>query len=138
MAANDAEKVDGDGGQPTELLHKELTSEIIGAAFEVYRVLGYGFLEAVYQRALQAELCRRGITAEIEHPINVFYKNIKVGFYEADLFVANAVIVELKTAKTYNSLDEAQLLNELKGTGVRVGLLINFGQKKVEFKRFIL
>ncbi|HVV98993.1 MAG TPA: GxxExxY protein [Planctomycetaceae bacterium] len=139
MAADEEETVEGDGDRNSrELLHKDLTSEIIGAAFEVHRVLGHGFLEGVYKLALQAELCRRGITAEVEHPIDVYYKNIIVGFYKADLLVANAVIVELKIAKTYCAADEAQLLNELKATGVRVGLLINFGQRKVEFKRLVL
>jgi hypothetical protein len=67
MDANDPGKADGDGEQHAELLHRELTSEIIGAAFEVHRVLGHGFLEGVYKLALQAELCRRGITAEVEY-----------------------------------------------------------------------
>jgi len=122
-----------DGG----LLHETVTKEIIGAAFEVHRVLGYGFLEKVYQRAMQVELQRRGQVSEIESEIRVLYKNVEVGFYKADLFVDRAVIVELKVAKAYNSEDEAQLLNELKATGIRVGLLINFGRSKVEFKRFV-
>ncbi|MBS0207263.1 MAG: GxxExxY protein [Planctomycetes bacterium] len=121
-----------DGG----LLQETVTKEIIGAAFEVHRVLGYGFLEKVYQRSMQVELQRRGLTAEIESEIRVLYKNVEVGFYKSDLFVNRAVIVELKAAKDYNSEDEAQLLNELKATGIRVGLLINFGRTKVEFKRF--
>lgn len=119
------------------LEHEEITGEIIGAAFEVHQVLGYGFLEKVYQRAMQVELIKRGFQAELEHPLTVLYKGVIVGEYEADIFVDNKVIVELKTSKTYNSQDEAQLLNELKGTGVKVGLLINFGREKVEFKRMV-
>jgi len=119
------------------LKHEEITKEIIGSAFEVHRVLGYGFLERVYQKAMQAELAKRGVKAEIEHKITVRYKNIVVGDYQADLFVEEAVIVELKVAKTYRSEDEAQLLNELKATGIEVGLLINFGRTKVEFKRMV-
>lgn len=118
------------------LIHEETTEAIIGAAFEVHNVLGYGFLEKVYQKALQVELLRRGHTAEIEHPINVNYKGAVVGEYAADLLVDGKVIVELKVAKEYNPQDEPQLLNELKATGITVGLLINFGREKVEFKRF--
>ena len=116
-------------------LHKDTTEAIIGAAFEVHNELGYGFLEKVYQRAMQVELCQRGFTCETEAKITVKYKNVVVGEYFADLFVNESVIVELKVAKQYNPADEAQLLNELKATGVKVGLLINFGKDKVEFKR---
>jgi GxxExxY protein len=119
----------------TELLHEDVTEKVIGAAFEVHRVLGYGFLESVYQRAMQAELQRQGLKAEIEAPIKVLYKGVVVGEFRADLFVNEVVIVELKTAKEYNPEDEPQLLNELKATGVKVGLLINFGRTKVEFQR---
>jgi GxxExxY protein len=119
------------------LEQEEITREIIGAAFEVHRVLGYGFLEKVYQLALQAELIQRGLSAGIERPIAVWYTRVNVGKYEADLFVANEVIVELKAATSYNPEDEAQLLNELKATGTKVGLLINFGRETVEFKRMV-
>ena len=118
-----------------ELLHQDVTGKIIGAAYEVYRVLGYGFLESVYQKALQAELQRLGLQCEIERPIKVKYKGAIVGEFRADLFVQNSILVELKTAKCYNPDDEPQLLNELKATGVKVGLLINFGRTKVEFER---
>jgi GxxExxY protein len=119
------------------LLHEAVTQQIIGAAFEVYNVLGYGFLERVYQRALQAELLRRGISAEVEHRITVLYKDINAGDYAADLFVDGKVVVELKVSAEYNSADEAQLLNELKATGTKVGVLINFGRRKVEFRRMV-
>src|SRR5262249_9215040 len=120
-----------------ELLHKEITEQIIGAAFEVNRILGYGFLEKVYQRAMQVELRLRGLNADIESKIKVHFKNEIVGDYQADLFVQDCVIVELKVAKVYQTADEPQLLNELKATGIKVGLLINFGRTKVEFKRFV-
>ena len=96
-----------------------------------------GFLEKVYQKAMQAELIHRGLRAEIEHKIDVFYKNIEVGKHQADLLIEDTVIVELKVAKTYQPDDEPQLLNELKATGIKVGLLINFGRTKVEFKRMV-
>ena len=118
-----------------ELEKREVTEKIIGAAFEVYKELGYGFLERVYQRAMQVELQRAGLKAEIERRIQVKYKGVIVGDFDADLFVEESVIVELKVAKAYNAEDEPQLLNELKATGIRVGLLINFGRTKVEFAR---
>ena len=120
-----------------DLPHADVTEKIIGAAFEVYRSLGYGFLESVYQKAMQVELQSIGPKAEIECPIKVKYKGIIVGEFRADIFVNEVVIVELKTAKNYSSEDEPQLLNELKATGVKVGLLINFGRAKVEFKRMV-
>jgi GxxExxY protein len=120
-----------------ELQNQEITQAIIGAAFEVYNVLGYGFLEKVYQRAMQVELKARGFHAEIEAEIRVIYKNVEVGLFKADLWVSDCVIVELKVAKSYVADDEPQLLNELKATGVKVGLLINFGRTKVEFKRMV-
>lgn len=119
------------------LLHGEVTEQIIGAAFEVYGILGYGFLESVYQKAMQVELIKRGLTCKLEAPIVVKYKGSEVGKFEADLLVNECVIVELKVAKEYQKSDEAQLLNELKATGVQVGLLINFGRSKVEFQRFV-
>lgn len=119
------------------LAHEELTQEIIGAAFEVHNTLGYGFLERVYQKAMQAELIGRGLVVETEHPIKVSYKGISVGEYFSDLLVANSVIVELKIAPEYNPKDEPQLLNELKATGIKIGLLINFGRTKVGFKRLV-
>jgi|SRR6185437_9940711 len=120
-----------------EFQHQDITGAIIGAAFEVYNVLGYGFLERVYQRAMQIELQARGFKAEIEAEIRVIYKGMEVGFYKADLWVNDRVLVELKVAKSYVAEDESQLLNELKATGVKVGLLINFGRTKVEFKRMV-
>ena len=82
-------------------------------------------------------MVRRGHSVEIEHGIKVRYKGVIVGEYVADLLVDNKVLVELKVAKEYNPPDEPQLLNELKATGIKVGLLINFGKEKVEFNRFV-
>jgi len=122
--------------EETGFAHKEITAAIIGAAFEVHGHLGYGFLERVYQRALQVELVRRGCSAEIEKRLTVRYKNVVVGEYDADLLVNDVVVVEIKVAPQYDKRDEAQLLNELKPTGLRLGLLLNFGRAKVEFRRF--
>jgi GxxExxY protein len=118
--------------------HKETTEHIIGSAFEVYRHWGCGFLERVYQRAMQVELLRRNVPAELERRINVRYKQVVVGDYDADLTVADVVLVELKVGPQYDKRDEAQLLNVLKATGLPIGMLINFGRSKVEFRRFIV
>jgi GxxExxY protein len=122
---------------PVHLIHREVTQKIIGAAFEVHRQLGYGFLERVYQRALQVELVRHGAAAEIEKRIQVLYKGIVVGDYDADLIVDGCVVVEIKTAADYDKRDEAQLLNELKATGIKVGLLLNFGRTSLTHKRLV-
>src|SRR5438874_11078320 len=126
-----------DDQEKRKLLHEETTSKIIGAAFEVHNQLGYGFLERVYQRALQVELLRRGESAEIEKRIQVQYKGVVVGDYDADLIVDNCVAVEIKVSPQYDKRDEAQLLNELRATGLKVGVLLNFGRTKVEFKRLV-
>ena len=120
-----------------ELLHKEITEQIIGAAYEVYRVLGYGFLEKVYQRAMVVELELRGLKVQPEALARVFFKDICVGDYFADLVVEEKVVVELKVARDLNLADEAQLINELFATHREVGLLINFGREGVKFRRAV-
>lgn len=122
---------------PDKLLFRETTEAIIGATFAVHRELGYGFLEKVYQRALQMKLLRSGHLVELEHPITVKYRGVTVGEYFADLFVDEKVVVETKVALEYSRSDEAQLINELKATGVRVGLLLNFGRSEVQFRRLV-
>jgi GxxExxY protein len=120
-----------------DFLLQPVTQHLIGAAFEVHNLLGFGFLEKVYQRALQVELQLRGVKVELEPKIQVRFKGVIVGDYAADLLVAGTIIVELKTDATYQSLHEAQLLNELRGTGMKLGYLINFGREKVEYKRMV-
>ena len=120
-----------------EFLYKEITEQIIGAAFEVYKVLGYGFLEKVYHKALVVELKLRRLPIEEEYAIKVIYENEIVDEYYADIFVERKVIVEIKVDDKYNSQHEAQLLNYLKATGIKIGLVINFGKSKCEFKRLI-
>jgi GxxExxY protein len=126
-----------DDSEKRRLLHEQTTSKIIGAEFEVHGELGYGFLERVYQRALQVELVRRGATVELEKRIQLRYKGAVVGDYDIDLLVDSCVAVEIKVAPQYDKRDEAQLLNELKATGLKVGLLVNFGRTKVEYKRLV-
>ena len=116
----------------------DITYAINGAVFEVNKVLGPGFLEKVYENALLIELKRRGITAKSQVPIKVFYKENAVGEYLADILVEGKVIVELKTVETIDKIHEAQLLNYLKATGMRVGILVNFKHPKAEIKRMVL
>jgi GxxExxY protein len=119
------------------LPYSEITEAVIGAAFEVHKVLGYGFLEAVYRNAMAVELKSRGFEPEIECRMEVRYKDEVVGTYLADMVVNEVIIVEFKVAEEYRKADEAQLINELVATGKPVGLLINFGRRKVEFKRLV-
>ncbi|MES0349312.1 MAG: GxxExxY protein [Desulfobacteria bacterium] len=115
----------------------DVTYAINGAVFEVSRILGPGFLEKVYQNALLIELKKRGLKAQNEVPINVFYKEEVVGQYIADILVEERVIVELKTVEKLDKVHEAQLLNYLKATGIRVGLLVNFKHRKAKIKRMV-
>lgn len=113
----------------TEYIHTELTSKIIKAFYTVYNKLGYGFLEKVYENALKIELTKMGLTVERQKLIKVFYDDIEVGEYFADLLVNNLVIIELKAAETLMEEHENQLINYLKATDIEVGLLLNFGKK---------
>ena len=117
-----------------ELLHKELTDIIINSFYKVYNELGYGFLEKVYENALLHELESRGLFVEKQKSIKVYYQQIIVGEYYADLAVNEKVILELKAADELAYENELQLMNYLKATDVEVGLLLNFG-KKPQFKR---
>lgn len=119
-----------------DLLHGKITEKIIGAAYAVHREMGFGFLEKVYQNALKVELEKSGLKVETESPVKVYYKGIEVGDYMADLVVEGKVIVELKAIKTLNEAHEVQLVSYLKATEMKVGLLINFGEK-VEYRRRI-
>ncbi len=121
----------------TPFPHKEITEAVIGSAFEVYNYLGYGFLHRVYQRSLQAELTRRGFSGDLEKRTTVRYKDAIVDEYDADMIVNDAVLVEIKIAPQYDKRDEAQLLNVLKATGLKIGILLNFGRYKVEYRRLI-
>ena len=113
---------------------KELTESIIGAAFEVHNVLGPGFLEKIYRNALLKELLVRGHGAEAEVKIPVYYKGESVGDYYADVLVDERVILELKALAGLTGEHEAQLLNYLKATGLKIGLLLNFGTRKCKLK----
>ncbi len=117
--------------------HNELSKGIIGAFYDVYNALGYGFLEKVYENALAIELHRRGFNVAQQKAIRVHYRNQLVGKYFADLVVNDLIILELKAARALAPEHEAQLLNYLKATPYEVGLLLNFGpQPKHKRKLF--
>ena len=107
--------------------HSDITEKIIKAAYAVHNTLGFGFLEKVYQNALAIEIRKAGMNVQQEHPIVVYYENIIVGEYFADLVVDEKIILELKAVKELSPAHETQLVNYLKATGMEVGLLINFG-----------
>ena len=117
---------------------EELTYKIRGCIYEVSKELGAGYLEQVYKNALLQELNNVDLKCESEKKIAVQYKGREVGIYVADIIVQEKVILELKAVKQLTKIHEAQILNYLKGTGVKVGLLINFSHPKAEIKRFIL
>ncbi|MDD5459651.1 MAG: GxxExxY protein [Phycisphaerae bacterium] len=118
-------------------LHKDLTHEIIGAAMEVHRILGNGFLESVYEESLAIELMSRDITFEQQRPLDVIYKGKLAKQFFCDLLVNDKILVELKAIKKLTENEYAQVLNYMKATGLELGLLINFGTRSLEFKRVI-
>ncbi|MDD5367624.1 MAG: GxxExxY protein [Anaerolineaceae bacterium] len=124
--------------QNPALLHRELTYQIIGAAIEVHKILGPGFLESVYQASLAREFSIREIEFLQQVPLPICYKGTSVGNYIADMVVDDKVVVELKAIKTLTDADEAQLINYLKLTGIKVGLLINFGSQSLQHIRRIV
>ncbi len=126
------------GDVAKEFLYKALTYAIIGAAMEVHRILGPGFLESVYEEALAHEFDLRGIPYQRQARLAVRYKEVVAGEFRADFWVDGKVVVELKAIKALTGGDEAQLLNYLKGTGYRIGLLLNFGAPSLEYKRRVL
>ena len=114
------------------------TYAIIGAAMEVHRELGSGFLEAVYHEALAIEMTSRNIQFVHEVELPVIYKGQQLATsYRADFICFDNVIVEIKALRELSTLEEAQILNYLKATGLGVGLLINFGAESLQYKRFV-
>ena len=115
--------------------HKELTEKIIGCAYRVYNKMGHGFLESVYEKCLMIELKKVGLQAESQKSITVEYEGESVGEFFADIVVEESVILELKSVKQIVRAHEIQLVNYLVATGLEVGLILNFAEKKVEVKR---
>ena len=115
--------------------YRDVTEKIIGCAYTVYNKMGFGFVESVYENCMLIELNRAGLKARNQYPIDVHYEGQTVGEFVADLVVESGVIVELKSVKQIVKAHEVQLVNYLTATKMEVGLLINFGELKVEVKR---
>jgi len=122
----------------TDLLHSNLTREVIGAAMEVHKTLGHGFLENVYEEALAIEFDLRKVHYERQKAIDIFYKGILAKQFVCDFLVEGKVLVEIKALKAITNIEEAQLINYLKATELELGLLINFGEQSLKYKRIIL
>lgn len=113
--------------QRTDLLERELTHSVIGAFYDAYRKLGYGFLESIYAAALERELRRRGHDVLREHAVRVLYDGEEIGFQRVDMVVDGRVIVEIKSTELLARAAERQLFNYLRATTLQVGLLLHFG-----------
>jgi len=118
------------------MLFQELTKKIIGCSFEVINELGSGFLESVYEKALLIALKDSGLEVVAQQSIPVEFRNQNVGDFYADIVVEDEVLVELKAVKAILPEHQAQVINYLRATGLQVGLLINFGNSQLEYKRF--
>ncbi|MBU5636055.1 GxxExxY protein [Geomonas sp. Red69] len=117
------------------MIYEDLTGKILAACFDVSNELGNGFLESVYERSLLIALEEAGLQARAQVPLQVFYRKKNVGDFYADVVVEGTVLLELKAVKALAPEHVAQVLNYLKATGIGVGLLINFGSPKLEYRR---
>ena len=120
------------------LLHKELSYNLVGAAMEVHKTLGPGFLERTYQRAYEAELKVQKIPFVAQKKIKIFYKKIDLGFQVLDLVIDGKIIIEIKAVSEILPIHQAQLTSYLKATDYELGILINFGAKSLQYKRIVL
>ena len=115
----------------------KITERIISAAYKVTNTLGAGFLEKVYENALMIELKNHDLKPKQQEPIKVMYDGVIVGDYLADIIVENEIILELKSGKAIEDIHLAQTLNYLKASGLKLGLILNFGKPKIEIKRVV-
>jgi len=115
--------------------HQDLTHKIIGASMEVHKIIGNGFQELIYQRALAFEMTQQGLTFDREFEMDIYYKGKRVGGRRVDFFVEDTVMVELKALTELEDVHLAQAMNYLEAYNVEIGLLINFGAKSLQFKR---
>ncbi len=120
----------------TKLLYKELSDQVLGAAFTVHSALGPGLLESLYRKAMCIELRYRHINYECQSPYEVYYRDESIGIFYADLVIEKKIIVELKAVKILKELMEAQTINYLKISHIAIGYLINFNSTSVVWKRF--
>ena len=121
-----------------DVLHKDESYLIVGAAMEVWNTLGFGFLESVYEKALVYELQDRGLKVGEQVPIPVTYKGKPVGHFTADIVVNDSIILELKSAERIAQVHIAQALNYLKATGFKLAIVMNFSKERLEYKRLVL
>ena len=123
--------------ETNQFIYGRETYSIIGAAMEVHRTLGMGFLESVYQEALEVEMTKRNIPFIPQHKIQIQYKDVLLNqYYIADLFCYDKIIVELKAVSTILPEHEAQVINYIHATGMKLGMLLNFGSESLYYKRF--
>lgn len=121
----------------SEILYKELSYIIVGQAMKVHRELGYGFLEKVNEKALSILLRKQGLKIRRQYPITVHFEGEVVGQYYADMLVEDKIILELKVAERITAAHMAQALNYLKGTGLKLAIIINFGPKHLDSHRVV-
>ena len=118
------------------MIHEELTGKILEACFEVSNELGVGYIESVYEKTLQVALLQKGFRVERQLPLKVSFRGVMVGDFAADMVVDGNVLLELKAVDAFSNRHFAQLLNYLKATGIEVGMVINFGTPKIQYRRF--
>ena len=119
------------------IVYKELSFEIMKACFEVHNALGPGFTERIYENALAIELESKGIVVEHQKWIEVQYKHRKVGRYRLDLVIEGKILLELKARMELDKIFQVQVFSYLKATGLKLGVLVNFGRSRVEYKRIV-
>ncbi len=120
------------------IIYKDLSYKIVGLAMQVHNQLGHGFLEKVYENALMVLLRREGIKAKQQAPISVCFEGEVVGDYYSDILVEDKIILELKVAEKIIDIHRAQILNYLKATGLKLAMLLNFGQERLLYERIVL
>ncbi|MDQ3062084.1 MAG: GxxExxY protein [Acidobacteriota bacterium] len=121
-----------------KILYKELSYKIVGLAMQVHTELGYGFLEKVCENALMISLRENEIKAEQQIPIKVYFHGQIVGEYITDILVEDIIILELKSQPNISDIHKSQTINYLKATGLKLGLLLNFGKRRLESERLVL
>lgn len=118
-----------------QYIYSEITAKIIGSAMEVHRILGNGFQEVIYQRALEIEMSAQGIDFTREHEMKIYYKGVDIGTRRVDFFVEDKIMVEIKALSNLEDVHLAQAINYLEAYGLEVGLLLNFGSRSLQYKR---
>lgn len=117
---------------------EELSGRLLEVAVEVHKAIGPGFLESIYQRAMEVALAHRGITFERQKEVHIFFEGVDVGLHVLDLVAGGQIILELKAVKAFEDIHYSQLKSYLKATGLHVGLLLNFNASTLAVKRVVL